>query len=146
MYVYSMLTLFPYYCLAQKASWWSIGPKIGYEFGSGLVGGFEATYLPRQSESLGPFYGITADVDFGHRFQRLHIGVEGMLFFGLDVGPTVTFLDNHVYSGFSIIPFLGIFIYPFYQFNVPFGDTIRSNMIGAYIKIPTRNLSPGPFN
>ena len=128
---------------AQGYSWWSVGPKIGYQFGSGLVGGFEVTYIPPQREAgraNAPLYGITMDVDFSPSGKRVHLGVEVVAVAGIDVGPTFFLATDGASVGFSAIAFLGFGAYGFYEFDIPVGGAAKSSQVlGAYLKGPLGN-------
>ena len=124
---------------ALSQPFWSTGPKIGYTFGQqgGLTGGWEFSYFPDQTPN-GYFLGYTVDLTAWKGHTTLHFGVEGYF---LDVGPTLFFSNNSLNFGMSAIAWIGIIIYPYYEFAWPFGQT-PFNSVGGYIKIPVNYQAP----
>ena len=120
---------------AQKA-FVNPGVKVGYMFGEngGFVWGFEISVLIYNAKQ-DMLWGIVLDYDIVNNMKRLHIGIEGTrAAIGLDIGPTFVWENDESYTGFSIIPFGGIIIIPYYNFTylIHKGDF---HEIGSYLKI-----------
>lgn len=118
------------------------GIKLGYSFGKegGFVFGFEvsATYF---NEKESTFWGVVFDYDKISTLNRIHIGIEGSKsVFGLDLGPTFAWDENNKYTGFSIIPYTGLFAYPYYNFTWLGGKGVFHE-VGSYLKIGIGNTN-----
>ena len=120
------------------------GLKLGYMFGEngGFVFGFELS-ITRLSENGGLLYGYVFDYDMTKKIKRIHLGIEASrTLIGLDVGPTFLWAEGKGNLGFSIIPFGGAILYPYYNYTLLFPNTTYQE-IGSYIKytIPNENNS-----
>lgn len=114
------------------------GMKLGYAFGEngGFTYGFELSFVVTSRDSKHPSRGITLNYDFISKGSRVHLGFEYLSpFIGIDVGPTMYTTQSTNNFGFSVIPFIGIFIIPYYNFTYINSDG-TFNEIGSYIKIP----------
>jgi hypothetical protein len=111
---------------------WSIGPKVGYTFGkeAGLLWGFEVTYFPVRPVR----YGVTMDVAFTKFRTSIHVGAETWILLGVDSGPTIL-ISNDVRFAWSLIVWEGLFLYPYYQFDLAL-DGQAGHSLGAYLKVP----------
>jgi hypothetical protein len=112
------------------------GIKLGYMFGEngGFVYGFEIS-VTHYDEKSGPIWGCVLDWDVTKELNKVHFGVEGSaLFMGLDIGPTYAWRDDKHYYGFSIIPFAGAFLIPYYNYTY-LGPNNSTHEIGSYIKL-----------
>jgi hypothetical protein len=117
------------------------GIKLGYMFGEkgGFVLGIEisVTYVDLNHAIVG----LVFDYDELSKFNKIHLGFEAStLFAGIDVGPTFGWDDDNNYTGFSIIPFGGAFIYPYYNYTF-FNKNMSYHEIGSYIKVTIPNKS-----
>ncbi len=131
---------------ARAQSWFSIGPKLGYTFGKegGFTGGLEVSYFPSNralSDQTPPtLFGFTCDLTIlPHGRMLIHFGAEGLVaagLAGLDIGPTMVFAEGRLYSAFTFIPFVGVLVYPFYEYTVPFSHLEPISTMGVYIKYP----------
>lgn len=109
------------------------GIKFGYQFGSdGLVFGFELSVTSIGKKAI---WGVVVDYDIIKEMKRLHIGIESTLgWVGLDLGPTFAWDGKNNYTGFSIIPYGGIFVIPYANFTFLFkkGNYFE---LGSYLKL-----------
>jgi hypothetical protein len=120
--------------VASTQPWWSVGPKLGYTLGDngGFTWGFEVTYFPQR---IFPWWGYTLDFTSWKEHSSLHLGIEGNEGIGLDIGPTLFYLNGVVNLGVSAIPFLGAFLFGYYEFAWPFFQAPFQTW-GGYLKIP----------
>ena len=127
---FSYQTLF-----AQSSQWLNPGIKLGYTFGAhgGFIWGLEVSYT-FVNKSF--FWGPLIDVDFCKDRVKTHVGIEGFfLLAGVDIGPTWISEKGKTKLGYSIIPFTGLVIIPYYNLTfIPGKSTLRE--IGSYLKIP----------
>ncbi|MBK7103791.1 MAG: hypothetical protein IPH62_00705 [Ignavibacteriae bacterium] len=117
----------------------SPGIKLGYAFGEngGFVYGFEVSYISVDQDRIWN-YGSVLSYDIGRNYQKLHIGIEGFLYFGgVDFGPTLLLERENIYYGYSITPFLGLLIYPYFTYSKIWNlDENTIYELGGYGKIP----------
>ena len=122
------------------ADYASVGPRITYNFGKGggWSFGFEVAYFPRISDKAPLPYGVTFDMMFpSSNAVTLHVGLETPYGVGLDVGPTITFKNQNVYPAFTLIAFMGLGIYPAFEYTFYFSPLIHNyTSVGMYIKYP----------
>ena len=112
----------------------SPGMKLGHTFGEngGFTWGFEVSIT---SFTHPPYYGGVVDIDFCKERTKLHIGFQASLIAGASIGPTWIWEDRQQDVGFSVIPFAGVFLYPYYAYTVrPEKPDLQE--IGSYLKIP----------
>ena len=112
------------------------GIKIGYTFGQngGFTYGIEISVVVFSHKVLEPRSGFVFDYDRVGGMNRLHFGVEYMFaVFGADFGPTVGWKDNVRMVGFSITPFAGALILPYYSFTY-FNEQTLQHEVGSYFK------------
>ena len=128
----------------------SPGIKLGYTFGDpgGFTYGVELSYVEMVNHQ--PYHGLPYGFSYGPVFNldrfdgvtRLHLGFETVLGVGLCIGPTLVIQDGRQHWGYSVIPFIGLIVYPYYNFTSA-GD-FRFNEVGSYLKFPI--LPRGYFN
>jgi hypothetical protein len=82
-----------------------------------------------------PWWGYTLDFTSWKEHSSLHLGIEGNEGIGLDIGPTLFYLNGVVNLGVSAIPFLGAFLFGYYEFAWPFFQAPFQTW-GGYLKIP----------
>ncbi len=110
------------------------GVKFGYTFGQngGFTWGLELS-LTSFDTFDGVSYGAVIDVDFWNGRRKIHLGAEmSYIYAGLCVGPTWITENGKTNAGYSIIPFAGAMIYPYYNFT-KVGDVMFSE-VGTYAK------------
>lgn len=110
------------------------GIKFGYSFGKdgGFVFGWELSVTFWDSYYI---WGFVFDYDTINNLDRLHIGVEfWRAGIGLDVGPSFAWEDGNNFAGFSIIPYGGAIIYPYYNYTYLWKRG-SSHEIGSYLKL-----------
>lgn len=110
------------------------GIKLGYAFGKegGFVFGWEISVT-----FLGDYmiWGIVADYDTIKDLNRFHLGIEcSRAGIGLDVGPSFAWENEKSYAGFSIIPYGGLLVYPYYNYSY-FWKRGSIHEIGSYFKL-----------
>ncbi len=116
------------------------GIKIGYVIGNGggFIFGTEFSFvmIKKEINSNSHHYGFVIDYDYSRDFSRLHFGVEySYLLLGMDVGPTFGWNNAKKFVGLSVIPFTGIFLFPYYNYTY-FTDGITMRDVGTYFKLP----------
>lgn len=110
------------------------GIKLGYAFGKeeGFIFGFEISVTSLANDWI---QGIVLDYDIINNLRKVHLGFEvsrgGV---GLDAGPTIALENGNVYYGFSIIPYAGVAIYPYYNFTYLWKKGALHEA-GSYLKI-----------
>jgi len=131
------------------------GIKLGYTFGDngGFTYGAEISYVwmirPEHSSGAGASIGPVLDIDFLPRMSRIHLGIEtayavgGLVAVGVCGGPTILFKDGDDYWGYSVIPFIGALMYPY--FNYTSVGELRSTEVGGYLKYHL-HTGAGTFN
>lgn len=123
------------------------GLKFGYTFGDhgGFTYGFEVSVTTNfKNQETAVWYGVVVDVDFCKDWTRLHTGIEASAIgFGFDVGPSFLFRNDTVSYGVSLIPFLGIIVFPYYNFSY-FDNGFETHELGSYFKLPVM-VSGEPF-
>ena len=131
---------------AQPVQYWTVGPKMGYTFGSqgGVTIGAEVSYFPHWE--IGPFlpYGFTMDVNVWKEHVSVHVGAETWFVLGVDVGPTLFFSKKSMNLGLSIIGWDGLFLYPYYELGIPFNGELFQG-VGGYLKFPFGNYPSFSF-
>lgn len=141
-YLLIVALLLPATGTRAQQSVFTIGPKVGYTFGSdgGVTVGFEASYFPSVKDPISdPFRaGATIDVTFWRRHISLHVGAQIIVgaVAGIDIGPTLIAEgeERSVYLG--TIFFAGVGFYPYYEIiHRPDEDNFHS--VGTYLKLPT---------
>lgn len=114
------------------------GIKLGYTFGDdgGFTYGFELSITTNfKNQQTSNWYGVVVDVDFCKDWTRLHTGIEASsIGVGCDVGPSFLFRNDTVSYGVSFIPFIGIIVYPYYNFSF-FDNGFASHELGSYFKV-----------
>jgi hypothetical protein len=124
------------------------GIKMGYMFGEkgGFVFGIELSVVNLDNEGP-PAWGYLLDFDIFHNVKRFHFGIEGIVWYGvgLDIGPTFVFENEESYTGFSIIPFGGLILDPYYNYTYLFQKG-SYHEIGSYLKIPIQASQRGLFS
>lgn len=107
-----------------------------YEF----VFGYELSFVFFQrGEEERHKVGIVFNYDKVNGIKRFHVGIEYLYrYVGVDIGPTFGWKDGKPIKGFSVIPFGGLFLLPYYNFTYFFGET-NVHELGSYVKlaIPT---------
>jgi len=131
--------------LAQTQVFFSPGFKFGYAFGEhgGFVFGAEAS-LNFNSSSLKEhnMYGAVISYEILNKERRLHLGAQvnfysygnvlGLL--GLETGPTFIWEEKSMDVGFSITPYFGGFVIPYYRlFIIP--KKYIQHEVGSFIKL-----------
>jgi hypothetical protein len=110
----------------------------------GFIMGIELSVTNYDSHS-DMIWGVVFDYDVVNKFNKIHLGIEASrAFAGIDLGPTFAWDDEGKYTGFSVIPFGGAFIYPYYNFTFLNKDMIYSE-IGSYIKLTIPNKKANFF-
>ncbi len=114
------------------------GLKFGYTFGDqgGFTYGFEVSITTNfKNQEIAVWSGVVVDVDFCKDWTRLHTGIEASAIgFGFDVGPSFLFRNDTVSYGVSLIPFLGIIVFPYYNFSY-FDNGFETHELGSYFKL-----------
>lgn len=121
---------------AENRQWLNPGIKLGYTFGTGggFVWGFELSYT--FDDDSGFFWGPLIDLDTCHGRVKTHIGIEGSYFgIGVDVGPTFITKAKQTDIGYTVTPFVGVIIYPYYSYTLRPGKS-GLHEIGSYVKWP----------
>jgi len=118
------------------------GIKLGYMFGEKgeFVFGFELsiTSLDNKRDFI---WGYVLDYDMTKKIKRIHLGIEAYrMLLGLDVGPTFAWVEGERFLGFSLIPYGGALLYPFYNYTFLFPNTTFQE-IGSYIKYTLPNTN-----
>jgi len=124
--------------LTQHHYIFSPGIKLGYAFGEngGFAFGFEGSFMITGEYGDDPIYGIVFDYDWGGEINKFHIGFEYIRYLGgLDIGPTIAWKDEQSYLGFSVIPFIGVLINPYYNYTF-LNSEFDLHEVGAYLKVP----------
>jgi hypothetical protein len=120
----------------------SPGIKLGYTFGDpgGFTFGAEVSYVKMintRSEPILPYgfaYGPVINFDRFNRVTRIHVCMEVVMGVGLCIGPTLVIQSGQTHWGYSVIPFFGLFAYPYYNFTAVDGFTFHE--VGSYLKGP----------
>lgn len=149
----SSITLFTVLLLAvplrlpaqsSTVTFFNPGIKTGYTFGpgGGFTFGFEFSYTIGFRD--GGAIGAVFDFDFWNDKTKIHLGFEGILGIGLDVGPTVVFESGAHDLGLGLTFFTGAIIMPYYSLTIR--DSVRANLneAGCFLKLPVQ-LSGRPF-
>ena len=133
---------FPPKCIGQIKTHYFINPgfKIGYAFGNngGFTYGAEISFvmIKKELNSDSHHYGFVVDYDCIGNVTKLHFGLEySYLLIGLDIGPTFGWKEEQGFTGFSIIPYTGIFAFPHYNFTY-LGEGMIFHEFGSYFKLP----------
>ena len=127
---------------AQISTYVNPGIKLGYAFGEngGFTFGYELSFVFIKGGNDDSRFGIVIDYDWVKDTRRLHLGTEYMYrFFGIDVGPTVAWCSGSSKTGFSVIPFGGLMILPYYNFTYLDNET-EYHEIGTYVKLALGNF------
>jgi hypothetical protein len=122
----------------QNNYFFSPGIKLGYAFGEngGFAFGFEGSYIVTGNYGDDPIYGVVLDYDWSGEIEKFHIGIEYIRHLaGVDLGPTIAWKDGNRYLGFSVIPFVGVLINPYYNYTFLNGE-FDLQEVGAYVKVP----------
>jgi hypothetical protein len=119
----------------------SPGIKLGYNFSAhgGFTYGIELSYVNLVEGGvftpLGLLsYGPVLNIDRFNKITRIHLGIEAASLIGVCVGPTLVINDNKFTWGYSVIPFVGLFVYLYYNYTYVEGK--RFEEIGTYLKCP----------
>ena len=124
---------------AQTSVFVNPGIKIGFAFGEKVEFnfGYELSLVFfKESDPDYNKYGIVIDYDNIYEIKRLHIGFEYIRrFVGIDIGPTLGWKGDNFIYGFSVIPFGGAILLPYYNFTY-FNKESDIQEIGTYLKIP----------
>jgi len=120
------------------------GIKLGYMFGEkgGFVLGVELS-VTKEFPNNYKLWGLVIDFDESKSLDKIHLGLESSMYVvGIDAGPTFAWDNEGNYLGFSLIPFSGAILIPYYEFTFLNKDKLFSE-IGSYIKvtIPNKNNS-----
>ncbi len=118
------------------------GLKIGYTFGNqgGFTLGYEVSIVI-VSLTTDSRYGIVYDYDIFRDNAKYHIGLEYMYRVGgIDIGPTFFRSPSLNKTGFTVIPFGGMFVLPYYNFTYIDHQTMFHE-VGTYGKIFIGDLS-----
>jgi|JI8StandDraft_1071087.scaffolds.fasta_scaffold64284_2 hypothetical protein len=114
------------------------GVKLGYTFGKqgGFTFGFEVSLTTNfTNKQIGVWSGVVLDVDFCEDWTRIHTGFEASaLGVGCDVGPSFILRNDTISYGVSIIPFLGVVAYPYYNYSY-FENGLELHEVGSYFKL-----------
>lgn len=122
----------------QHHYFFSPGIKLGYAFGEngGFAFGLEGSFTVTGDYGDDPIYGIVFDYDWSGEVTKIHIGFEYIRHWGgVDIGPTIAWKNGQRYSGFSVIPFIGALIHPYYNYTFLNGE-FDLHEVGAYFKVP----------
>ena len=112
--------------------------NLGYAFGEsgGFVFGYELSIVGYRQNYEDNIYGLVFDYDWVGDTKKMHIGFEYIQrMVGLDIGPSFALKENKSFTGFSIIPFGGLLLYPHYNFTY-FNSELNFHEFGTYLKIP----------
>jgi len=112
------------------------GVRVGYIFGEGGGLTFGAELSHTWVWENGAIAGAVAAVDFTPQNVRIHFGAEGAFGIGVDLGPTV-YLGRESDIGFSVTPFAGLFLYPYYSYTFRMSGE-NEQEVGAALKYPFR--------
>ena len=133
--------------LAQDRILFSPGAKFGYAFGKGggYIYGFEISIMVDPDT---PFpqnrYGAALSYEIIGKESRLHLGAQinfskyekAWTIAGVEIGPTLIFEDSLKDFGFSVTPYFGAFIIPYYRFFcVP--NQLVQHEVGSFLKLHT---------
>jgi len=125
--------------------WFNPGMKIGYTFGEngGFTWGYEMSITYQQAKTIGnikiPYYtGLVIDIDYCNDIKKIHLGAEFASVAGICIGPTWITENGKTEVGFSIIPYTGLFLYPYYSFTYR-SEKPNIHEIGGYLKLPITN-------
>jgi hypothetical protein len=125
--------------------WFNPGVKCGYTFGDngGFTWGYEMSITYQQTRTFGyknyPYYiGVVLDIDFCKDMTKIHLGAELASLAGLCIGPTWITENGKTDLGFSITPYTGLFLYPYYSFTYR-SEKPNIHEIGGYLKLPITN-------
>jgi|JI8StandDraft_1071087.scaffolds.fasta_scaffold60375_1 hypothetical protein len=116
------------------------GVKFGYSFGEkgGFTYGVQLSITSTFSSSFSPFWGgIVFNAYKCNGRKSVHFGAQASYWgFGMEAGPTYLYENGSSHSGYSIIPFGGLIIIPYYNYTKFETDSLTSHEVGSYIKIP----------
>lgn len=132
-------------------TFFSPGIKLGYVLGpdGGFSYGFEISALWTLKSSGGNLTGLGAvlDVDSWRGRGRIHVGVEGMvslgpsgIVLGLDLGPSFVIDRSSTETGFSLIPFGGFLVLPYYHHMILGTGSVGE--VGLYGKLAVQSSGP----
>ncbi|MBI3259433.1 MAG: hypothetical protein HYZ54_08185 [Ignavibacteriae bacterium] len=126
----------------------SPGIKLGYNFGQsgGFTYGFELSVTSDFGKFPGWLSGIVMDIDFSKNWNKIHLGVESSFgSAGFDIGPTFILEDGKMDTGFSVTPFLGLGLIPYYTITYRRDDVQDIREAGTYLKYPLTIISGTGF-
>ncbi len=125
---------------SQDKAFISPGLKIGYELGDkgGWTIGMEVSYVMDFKNIT--YLGLVINYDFLNNKHKILLGVEYLLpplpVGGITIGPSILIdKKNNVHFGASVIPFLGLWGYFYYDYSFFYTHQAIENM-GLYLKIP----------
>ena len=109
----------------------AFGEKVQFIFGTELSFVFY-NFGKDNSERTG----ITLNYDGIDDVKRFHFGFEYMYrFVGIDIGPTLAWKESKMHYGFSVIPFGGLILLPYFNYTNIQGINDQFDF-GSYLKFP----------
>jgi hypothetical protein len=115
------------------------GFKLGYRFGEngGFAGGIELSITRWSGYS---YAGVLFSIDHSGKTVSYHCAFEaGRGLIGVSIGPVMVRREQSVDYGFSVTPYAGLILIPYYRFTY-LRHFPSEHEIGSYIKIPIQTV------
>jgi hypothetical protein len=129
------ISLLPCKAYSQETSTYlNPGFRLGYVFGEtgGFTAGIEVSYTWVNTNLA---WGILSSADWCNGRIKIHFGLEAARGVGISIGPTITKNIDTVDYGFTLTPFGGVILYPFYSYTWRV-TSASIQEAGVFIKVP----------